>query len=88
MTSRIYDQDPPTLEKGLYRHNKTGNVYDVLGVALHTETRDFLVVYRAQSHSHYALFVRPYAMFTELVVINGQKVPRFERIETPRSFIV
>lgn len=77
------------VEKGVYRHNKTGNLYEVIGSALHTETDDLLVAYRPlNGKKHNAdIFVRPYEMFTELVVIGGQKVPRFEKVDTPRTFI-
>lgn len=77
----------PTIEKGVYRHNKKGNLYEVLGVALQTETDEALVIYRPLEQNEYELFARPYAMFTELVVLNGQTMPRFEKVETPRSFI-
>jgi len=71
----------PELEKGTYRHNKTGHLYEVIGVALHTETDEPLVVYRPLYESEYEFFVRPYAMFVENVEINGLMVPRFELID-------
>lgn len=78
----------PNIKKGTYRHNKTGELYEVLGIALQTETDERLVIYRPLYDNKYELFARPYAMFTEPVDINGQMTPRFEHIETPRSFIV
>lgn len=86
MTQR---NDSPVLkiENGIYRHNKTGNRYEVLGVALETETNEQLVVYRPLHENKYELFARPHAMFIELVEINGQMMPRFEKVETPRSYI-
>jgi len=84
----IFRSDPntPKLQKGRYRHNKTGHIYDVLGVALQTETGDFLVVYRAlepdpEKEYHYEFFARPYEMFVELVEIKGVTKPRFEKID-------
>lgn len=71
--------DFPSIKTGRYRHNKTGNLYEVLGVALQTETNEPLVVYRPLYESKYELFVRPYAMFLEEVEINGEKKPRFEK---------
>ncbi len=68
------------VEKGIYRHNKTGNLYEVIGVALHTETKEILVTYKPQNTSEYEIYVRPVEMFTELVDISGKKVPRFEKI--------
>lgn len=67
--------------RGVYRHNKTGKMYRVIGVALHTETNEYLVVYEPLYQSDYPLFVRPYTMFTENVVTDGVSVPRFEYIK-------
>ena len=77
---------PTTIEKGIYRHNKTGNLYEVLGVALQTETYEFLVIYRAfepdpKKQYHYELFARPYAMFVEKVALGGVLQPRFDIIK-------
>ena len=63
---------------GKYRHYK-GNEYEVLGEATHTETEERLVVYRAL-YEPYALWVRPYDMFFETVTVNGEVVPRFNKI--------
>lgn len=70
----------PIITKGIYRHNKKGNLYEVLGVALQTETDEPLVIYRPLSETHYELFARPYAMFIESVELNGRLLPRFELI--------
>ncbi|MBT6055739.1 MAG: DUF1653 domain-containing protein, partial [Planctomycetaceae bacterium] len=45
------------LECGRYRHYK-GNEYTVLGVALHSETLEKIVVYRAD-YGDRGLWVRP-----------------------------
>lgn len=66
----------PTLAPGRYRHYK-GLDYEVLGVVRHSETLEPLVLYRAE-YGERGLWVRPYAMFTEDVVINGEKQPRFK----------
>jgi len=68
------------IEKGTYRHNKTGNLDEVLGVALHTETEQLLVVYRPLYEVEFELFARPYDMFVELVEVDGKHVPRFEEV--------
>ena len=60
---------------GRYRHYK-GNEYLVLGVARHSETEEELVVYR-QDYGDKGLWVRPAAMFSETVVVNGVTQPRF-----------
>ena len=64
---------------GLYRHYK-GQHYTVLGVARHSETDERLVVYRPE-YGDRDLWVRPLAMFTEMVEVNGQPVPRFACVE-------
>ncbi len=80
------DPNTPVLKKGRYRHNKTGHIYEVLGVALHTETEQYHVVYRAlepnpEKRYHYEFFTRPYEMFVEHVTLNGKRVLRFEYID-------
>ncbi len=76
------DQVIPTIKKGTYRHNKSGNLYNVLGVALETETDEAVVVYHPlYKHDFgYELFTRPYGMFTDTVELDGQKKLRFEYI--------
>lgn len=66
---------------GRYRHYK-GNEYTVLGVARHSETLEELVVYR-QEYGDRGLWVRPAAMFAEMVVVDGQTVPRFRFLGEP-----
>lgn len=70
----------PTIDKGIYRHGKTGREYEVLGVAFHTETEELLVVYRPQYESEYELFTRPYEMFIEDISVNGITMPRFKKV--------
>jgi hypothetical protein len=66
------------MEPGTYRHYK-GNLYEVVGVARHSETEEDVVVYRALSGDG-GLWVRPLAMFAETVQVDGRQVPRFARI--------
>ena len=47
---------------GLYRHFK-GTVYEVIGVATHSETQEQLVIYRPVSDRN-KLWARPLEMFT------------------------
>ncbi len=68
------------LKFGLYEHYK-GNRYKVLGIARHTETLEELVVYQAL-YGNYEIWVRPLAMFVEMVELDGMYVPRFKLIET------
>ena len=72
----------PSIEKGTYRHNKSGRLYQVLGVALETENDETLVIYKPLYKAEYELFARAYKMFTETVEIDGRSAPRFERIES------
>lgn len=58
----------------LYHHYK-GTDYRVIAVALHSETKEPLVVY--QTLDGRLTWVRPQAMFEESVVYNGQSIPRF-----------
>ena len=74
------EQQIPTLRKGTYRHNKKGRLYEVVGVALQTETDEPLVVYSPLYDSDYELFARPYDMFVESVEIDGERKSRFEFI--------
>lgn len=71
----------PYIEKGVYRHSKKGHLYEVLGVAVQTETDEPLVIYRPLYENEFELFARPYAMFIEEVEINGRIVPRFEKVD-------
>jgi hypothetical protein len=64
-----------TIPKGLYRHYK-GQEYQVVDVARHSETQEWVVVYRCL-YDDYSLWVRPYDMFVETVDIEGKEVPRF-----------
>lgn len=64
-----------TIKPGRYRHFK-GNEYEVIGTARHSETLEELVVYRAL-YDNGGLWVRPAAMWSEIVDRNGYHGPRF-----------
>ena len=66
------------IEPGVYEHH-TGAAYEVLFVARHSETEEEFVVYR-QLYGDYAHWVRPAAMFAELVERDGRTVRRFARV--------
>ena len=65
----------PSLPLGAYVHYK-GLPYEVLGVVRHSETLEPLVLYRAE-YGERGVWVRPFGMFTEEVVIDGVKQQRF-----------
>ena len=69
---------PAEPRPGLYRHYKQKD-YRVIGLARHSETREWLVVYEAL-YGDGGLWVRPATMFTETVEVDGRRVPRFERV--------
>lgn len=71
----------PDITLGTYRHSKTGNLYEVIGVALDTEAQIPLVIYKPLYDTDWQLFARPYGMFFETVLANGVSVPRFQFID-------
>lgn len=66
------------IKPGKYRHFK-GNEYEVLGVGLHSETLEEMVVYRAL-YGDCGLWVRPAAMWNEMLEKDGEKIKRFSYI--------
>lgn len=67
------------LKPGIYRHYK-GNDYEVIGTARHSETEEWMVVYRTL-YGDFSLWVRPLTMFTEEVELDsGERVPRFAAV--------
>lgn len=69
-------RESPLLRRGIYRHFK-GRLYEVVDLARHSETQEWLVVYRAL-YGDYGLFVRPFDMFFEHVERDGKTFARFE----------
>jgi hypothetical protein len=67
----------PDLVLGRYQHYK-GATYEVLGVVRHSETLEPLVLYRPCKDPSPGLWVRPFAMFFEEVLVDGQMVERFK----------
>ena len=68
------------MKLGKYKHYK-GNLYEVIGVAKHSETLEEVVVYKALYQKEGEnLWVRPKAMFIEDVEVGGKIVKRFEFI--------
>jgi len=71
-------------QPGIYRHYK-GQLYEVIETALHVDTNQALVVYRAL-YGEGNLWVRPRSAFIGNVEIEGIKRPRFQKVEneTPK----
>lgn len=67
------------IKKGKYRHYK-GKEYEVIDMAIHSETLEKMVVYR-QLYGDYGLWVRPASMWEELVTVDGNEVRRFEFVQ-------
>ena len=63
------------IKTGFYRHFKGGR-YEVIGLAKHSETLEEMVVYRAL-YGDGGLWVRPAAMWNEVVEHDGKMVRRF-----------
>lgn len=67
------------IKPGKYRHFK-GGIYEVLGVARHSESGEPMVVYRAL-YGEGGLWVRPAGMWEETVERDGYRGPRFSPIK-------
>lgn len=66
---------------GIYRHYK-GKLYEVVGVARHSETLEEYVVYKALYQTEgQNIWVRPKTMFLENVTVDGKTVRRFAPVE-------
>ena len=63
------------LPKGRYKHYK-GAFYELIDTARHSETEEWLVVYRTE-YGEKEMWVRPLEMFCSSVEIDGREVPRF-----------
>ena len=67
------------LQAGIYKHYK-GNLYEVLTTAQHSETEEWMVVYKAL-YGEEGMWVRLYDMFVEKVEGEGVMVDRFAFVE-------
>ena len=71
------------MEGKFYRHFK-GNVYRVLHIAKHSETLEDMVVYQAM-YGEGGIWVRPKAMFEEVIERDGKTFRRFEPISVEEA---
>ena len=72
----FFREDYMELKKGKYRHFK-GNEYELIDIALHSETMEPMVVYRAL-YGENGLWVRPASMWNEFINRDGYQGPRFQ----------
>ncbi|MDD4850298.1 MAG: DUF1653 domain-containing protein [Gemmiger sp.] len=68
---------------GVYRHFK-GNLYRVLFTATHSETGEAMVVYQPL-YGAGGYWVRPAAMWNELVTRDGKTSCRFSLVEPEKT---
>lgn len=70
-----------TITPGKYQHFRNKQFYEVLGIAIHSETLEEMVVYKSlyttDEFAYGQLWVRPKKMFLEQVEHEGKMVPRF-----------
>lgn len=66
------------IKLGRYRHYK-GNMYEVIGLARHSESLEDMVVYKAL-YGEGGTWVRPLSMWENTVELNGKISKRFEYI--------
>ncbi len=66
------------IKKGTYRHFK-GGIYEVVDIALHSETLEEMIVYRNVESGK--CWVRPASMWNETVEYEGKTVSRFTFVE-------
>lgn len=74
--------DIPAIKKGVYQHY-SGKLYEVVDVACHSETLRWFVVYKPL-YEHEGMpdtWVRPLEMFFEEVTVNGERMPRFQKVD-------
>ena len=64
------------IKLGKYQHFK-GEVYEVIGLAKHSETLEEMVVYKNEEGD---IWVRPKNMFFENVSVDGKEISRFKYI--------
>ena len=72
------------IKLGKYKHFK-GEVYEVVGGCVHTETMKPLVLYKSltgtKEYPADIIWARPKAMFLDKVVYNNEEIPRFKYIK-------
>jgi len=67
------------IKLGKYQHFK-GSYYQVLHLARHSETEEYLVVYHPFDNKD-DIWVRPLNMFNETITRDGKIIQRFKFVE-------
>ncbi len=73
---------------GIYKHY-SGKLYELIDVALNTETEEKMVLYRAlydipsleEKYGKRPIFARAFDMFFEKIIIDGKEQERFKFIK-------
>ena len=72
-------------ELGATYEHYSGKRYTIVAVANHSEDLQKYVVYQGQYDDHEfgakPVWIRPLAMFMEMIEKNGKIIPRFKKIE-------
>ena len=71
------------IKPGKYKHFK-GDIVEVAGTALHSESLEEFVLYKHLTGKHVRkkhFWVRPIKMFMEKVMVDGKKIKRFKKEE-------
>lgn len=61
-----------------YRHYK-GGIYNVINIAVHTETEEVLVIYQGLKTNK--VWARPKEMFEDTIKIDDNIINRFEQLD-------
>lgn len=77
-----YEEAVQSIPCGEYRHFKRKE-YEVIGIAMHSETEEPMVIYRAL-YGEGGLWVRPASMWNEIVERDGKMYKRFYRLDRIR----
>lgn len=75
----LHLKDLIMLKIGTYQHFK-GNLYQVLTIARHSETEEYMVVYHPDNNKN-DVWIRPLAMFDETIERDNKTLKRFTYIK-------
>jgi len=64
-------------EAGDIYESYKGNLYMIMGRAIHTETHEEMVIYKSDGE---VVFVRPLMKFLDTVKVDHLEIPRFKKV--------